>query len=84
VRYEARLCLHGSTGGGVTEAEARGVSASGLQEMVEALATLSERELMEGVAEEFRFVLCGPCRGRVRADPAGASTVRPAWTRLPQ
>ena len=84
LRFEARLSLRGGTGGSVSDTDARQGTSDAIQDLVDEMSALTERELMEGVAEEFRFVLCGACRGRLREDPAGASTVRGPASRVRQ
>ena len=82
LRFVARLRLTGETGG-VTEAEALQPQRA-LEQALAAAENLSEEELLENVVEEFTFTLCPACRTRLRLDPAGASTARPAAGRLVQ
>lgn len=74
LRFRVHLHIFGDTGGVLPGGEESPWPEQTLAEAVEQASRLSERELMEGVAEQFRFVLCPPCRGALRQDPAGART----------
>lgn len=86
LRFSVRMRITGDHGGSLDEESARearrsGSSADVLQDALRACEGLSENELMETVVEEFTFTVCPACRAAVRADPAGASTSRPAARR---
>ena len=83
LRFEARLRLCGDTGGSVSAADAH-ASEGSLKRALQAAESLSDGELMESVVEELKFTLCPMCRDSVRADPAGAATMRVSGPRTPQ
>lgn len=75
LRFKVRMLIYGDTGDTLPDQEGSPCPEQSLSEVMDQALAMSDRELMEGVAEELAFVLCPPCRAALRADPAGGRTM---------